>query len=331
MTSPTDRWADGTAGRPAPGSARVHTSPVPTRHTSILLENIERVEPHHVDPLLPALPVHDLHPIFHGCFDWHSAVHSHWSLARIGRADVLHERITPAAVAGEVATLEEGRAFEVPYGLAWLLTLDAEVGQGLRAVLAPLTSLARDRLLRWTARPVDESGLHRQTAFSAWLTLRWARIVGDDALATAIHRLAHRAWGDPAPRTLIGEAGPTDFLSPSLCAAALMVEVVDDPGGWLTRFLPSLTEDLRRVDPAVNPDPTDGHGTHLDGLNLSRAWAGRRISPHAHTREFVRRHADAGLAASGTRHFAGSHWLPTFAVMLLTDLSMPPEGYARHT
>ena len=22
------------------------------------------------------------HPIFHGCFDWHSAVHGHWLLAR---------------------------------------------------------------------------------------------------------------------------------------------------------------------------------------------------------------------------------------------------------
>ena len=24
----------------------------------------------------------DRHPVFHGCFDWHSAVHSHWSLVR---------------------------------------------------------------------------------------------------------------------------------------------------------------------------------------------------------------------------------------------------------
>ena len=25
----------------------------------------------------------DLHPAFYGCFDWHSAVHGHWSLVRL--------------------------------------------------------------------------------------------------------------------------------------------------------------------------------------------------------------------------------------------------------
>jgi hypothetical protein len=27
-------------------------------------------------------PPSALHPVFHGCFDWHSAVHGHWLLAR---------------------------------------------------------------------------------------------------------------------------------------------------------------------------------------------------------------------------------------------------------
>src|SRR5262245_54018221 len=27
----------------------------------------------------------ELHPAFYGCFDWHSAVHSHWLLARLLR------------------------------------------------------------------------------------------------------------------------------------------------------------------------------------------------------------------------------------------------------
>ena len=26
------------------------------------------------------------HPVFHGCIDWHSAVHGHWALLRIARA-----------------------------------------------------------------------------------------------------------------------------------------------------------------------------------------------------------------------------------------------------
>lgn len=302
---------------------------MPERYLPILLENISRTDPHHVDRHLPDRPIGDLHPIFHGCFDWHSAVHSHWSLERIGHTGTLDQRITPTAVAGEVATLAGADGFEVPYGLAWLLTLESEVGPGLRTVLGPLTDLARGRLLDWTSAPVDESGLHRQTAFSAWLTLRWARTNGDTVLAGAVEELAIGAWGTPTPRSLVGEAGPTDFLSPSLCAAALMVEVVEDPAEWLASFLPSLTEDLDHTAPAMNPDPTDGHATHLDGLNLSRAWAANRLALHADMSDFAWRHAQAGLAASTSTHFAGSHWLPTFAVMLLTDLAMPAAGYAR--
>src|SRR6056297_2098838 len=49
------------------------------------LECIETEYPHYVravdspdDFEQPA----EQHPVFYGCFDWHSAVHSHWSLVR---------------------------------------------------------------------------------------------------------------------------------------------------------------------------------------------------------------------------------------------------------
>jgi hypothetical protein len=77
-----------------------------------------------------------LTPAFYGAFDWHSAVHAHWSLARIARLfpgcasaaparAALARSLTTENIAGELAYL--GRAdragFERPYGLAWLLTL----------------------------------------------------------------------------------------------------------------------------------------------------------------------------------------------------------------
>src|SRR5512136_608987 len=57
-----------------------------------------------------------LHPIFYGSFDWHSAVHSHWLLARVLRRfpDIeaapairgwLDQAFTGANVAGELAYL----------------------------------------------------------------------------------------------------------------------------------------------------------------------------------------------------------------------------------
>ena len=71
------------------------------------------------------------------------------------------------------------------------------------------------------------------------------------------------------------EPSGSDFLSPSLCEAALMQQSL--PGAefatWLSGFMPSVGADgdalLRR--PAVL-DETDGKAVHLHGLALSRSW-----------------------------------------------------------
>ncbi len=53
------------------------------------LTNIAREYPNHPQYLLEsdadALPPRVVHPVFFGCFDWHSAVHSHWLLLRLMR------------------------------------------------------------------------------------------------------------------------------------------------------------------------------------------------------------------------------------------------------
>src|SRR3982751_6131841 len=74
-------------------------------------------------------PPRVLTPAFYGCYDWHSAVHGHWLLARLARRfpdapfaakarAALDQSLTPANLAAEVKYIEgEGRAtFERPYG-----------------------------------------------------------------------------------------------------------------------------------------------------------------------------------------------------------------------
>jgi hypothetical protein len=94
-------------------------------------------------------PPRKLTPAFYGCYDWHSAVHGHWLLARLARSypeadfakparDALRQSITRDNIAQEVRYLQaEGRAsFERPYGLAWLLQLSTELsewGNGARS------------------------------------------------------------------------------------------------------------------------------------------------------------------------------------------------------
>jgi hypothetical protein len=59
------------------------------RFAGVALAGIVREYPNHPGHLLthPAdlQPPRRLHPAFYGCYDWHSAVHSHWLLVRLLR------------------------------------------------------------------------------------------------------------------------------------------------------------------------------------------------------------------------------------------------------
>ena len=79
-----------------------------------------------------------LHPAFYGCFDWHSAVHGHWSMVRLLKAfpdieggeramAILQQHITPANVAADLAYFKLNSSWERPYGWAWLLKLMTEL------------------------------------------------------------------------------------------------------------------------------------------------------------------------------------------------------------
>jgi len=282
----------------------------------VIAENLTKIAPHADDDAATL-------PIFGGCYDWHSAVHSHWALMRLRHqiadvTSVLDRRLTIPAAAEELAFLEARPAFEIPYGLAWLLALCAEArGTRWQAALAGLEQLARDRMTAW-ARNLEapvRSGQHGQSAFALALALDWARDHDDDA-AAAFARAAELH----ADRAHVAEPGPHDFLSPSLAAAWLIARVrtPDDFAAWLE--VPALT-------PVHTRDRADGKLVHWDGLNLSRAWmlaAIARALPADDARRpdldaSARAHLTAGLAGLDAMTFAGSHWLPTFAIYALTQ------------
>lgn len=102
--------------------------------------------PNHIMHLLnddgDVLPPRELHPIFYGCFDWHSAVHGYWLLLRCVRlypelpcrneiVALIDEHLTDENVAKELAyfTAPFRASFERPYGYGWLLALAHELKQ----------------------------------------------------------------------------------------------------------------------------------------------------------------------------------------------------------
>ncbi|HEX6550393.1 MAG TPA: DUF2891 family protein, partial [Gammaproteobacteria bacterium] len=68
-----------------------------------------------------------------------------------------------------------------------------------------------------------------------------------------------------------------------------------------------------------------------DGLNLSRAWMLEGIAGALQAQDVRRaallntamRHAEAGVMAIRSERYEGSHWLPSFAVYLLSRRGMP--------
>ena len=322
----------------------------------MVLERVRREYPSQVSHLLAgdadARPPRELTPAFFGSFDWHSAVHGHWCLARLLRCfpharfgaracAVLDAGLTAPNIAAETAYVgAAGReGFERPYGLAWLLQLALELrewtdgpAQPWREALQPLETLAAERLRVWLPRlrwPV-RSGEHGQTAFALGLALDWARGAGDRDLERLIGTRALDFYGDDLEAPLAYEPSGHDFLSPILGEADLMRRLLDARGfgDWLERFLPDLDREAvaRWLTPVVPADRSDGKLAHLDGLNLSRAWMLEGIAarlPRGDTRATpleaaARRHREAGLAAVPAEHDAGCHWLGSFAVYLLT-------------
>jgi hypothetical protein len=330
----------------------------------LALEAIGREYPsqlHHVlQSAADARPPRRLTPAFFGSYDWHSAVHGHWCLARLARCfpqaalvagarAALDRSLCRERIGGEVEYFAgEGReAFERPYGLAWLLQLAAELREwddrdAARwiATLAPLESIAAERMRAWLPSlpwPV-RVGVHAQTAFALGLALDWARVARDRGFAALIVERARAFFGRDFGAPVRYEPSGHDFLSPILGEADLMRRVLerDEYAAWLGRFLPDLdsAEAERWLTPVTSPDPADGQLAHLDGLNLSRAWmlagiaaalpAGEpRIGPLQGAAE---RHRAAGLAALTGEHYAGAHWLGSFAAYLLTGRGLRTTG-----
>ena len=286
----------------------------------------------------------ELHPMFHGSFDWHSCVHAHWMLARLlarfpemPEAAAITARFdaafTPANVEAERAYLARpaSRGFERPYGWAWLLKLHAALaGTRWDAVLAPLAGdfAARFRAHLPRADYPIRSGVHSNTAFALTLAADWA-VVHDPALRDLLRETALRWYG--ADRDCQAwEPSGEDFLSPALTEAVYMAALLPSPdfATWFEGFLPHLAQAAPATlfTPARVADRSDGRIVHLDGLNLSRAWAWRRLAaklPEGDPRAARMRTAAADhLAASLPHldgHYMGAHWLASFALLALEE------------
>jgi hypothetical protein len=297
-----------------------------------------------------------LHPVFYGCFDWHSSVHGHWLLVRLLRtvsADqmptglreeiimALNQSFTAQGTAVEVAYFEaeNRKSYERPYGVAWFLQLTAELRQWQDPqagtwleILRPLEVVIVAQIKSWLPKLAYaiRLGTHNQSMFAFGLILDWAKASGDREMADMVTERSHAFHLEDRNCPLNYEPSGEDFLSPCLMEADLMRRILpqDEFAKWLNGFLPGIPRDGRGDWLAIGivMDPTDGKLVHLDGVNLSRAWnlenIARALPPDDPRRPSLLAassiHAEAGLANVSAEHYEGSHWLASFATYLVT-------------
>lgn len=292
-----------------------------------------------------------LYPAFFGCYDWHSAVHSHWQLVRAVRTvpdaafaaaaiDAIDATLTTDHIATEMRWIASRPNFEMPYGMGWLLALCAELRVWAHpaadrwvTALAPVEAHAEARFAAYctTMTTPVRGGMHGQSAFALALAHDHASAT-DSTLRSSIGDSARAFYLADRDVDVRHEPSAADFLSPALSEADLLRRVLspDDFRGWFDRFAPT---GLHHLEPVAVVDPTDGQLAHWAGLNLSRSWMFDAIAdalPEGHEqRDGLRAaavsHAEAGLAICEHDHGMISHWVPTFAVLQLTR-ALGPVG-----
>lgn len=288
----------------------------------------------------------DLHPIFYGCFDWHSSVHGHWLLAKAlqkfpntplsAKVIALFDaQFTEEKVKQELAFFGTplNQSFERTYGWAWLLKLQAE-----------LMRLEDDKTHKWSEKlkPLADHvvkaymdflpkllypirvGEHTNTAFGLSLALDYARTVNNTDFETALVQRSKDFYLKDAACPLGWEPSGFDFISPCLQEAELMSKVLDKPSfeKWFLAFLPQLFQNDFELSPGIVADRTDGKLVHLDGLNFSRAWCLYHIAAKLPTYKasFIAigdKHMRASMNEVAESDYMGSHWLASFLVYAL--------------
>eukprot|EP00928_Gymnodinium_smaydae_P062517 TRINITY_DN46365_c0_g1_i1.p1 TRINITY_DN46365_c0_g1~~TRINITY_DN46365_c0_g1_i1.p1 ORF type:complete len:402 (+),score=34.62 TRINITY_DN46365_c0_g1_i1:124-1329(+) len=278
------------------------------------------------------------HPAFYGCWDWHSAVHTHFLLVRClkrhkvdksmaaSAMQILQQHLSDDNIAVEVASMErEKHGWECPYGLSWVLRLALELdgwNEELSRALQPLERVAVMRLTSWledTLANPDRSGSHGNCAFALRLIWLHSRKRMDGVPEPLVYAAYHALTGLDTPDPC---APGHPFLSPLLIELQLGLTLCEDLSlDW--HLSQQNVKKLLDLTPQ-NGNPNDIRTCHALGLNFSRAQGLAELavacSDRSASEELLKLAKTHFLASAPYLHsggWMGDHWICTFALLAL--------------
>lgn len=233
-----------------------------------------------------------LSPIFHGCLDWHSAVHAayshHVAYRRTGDENFLtliNDQFAPQGVslvpAEEVYEQAKAPDFpltENPYGFGWFLVLakERELATGEKD-LRPMADFAAEQMTAWFSERLTSGDAYTYITNTAhpnysWSLINldvWARYTNDKDLQRVVHEATEPLFSEliDGQCDLDVELLPnrTGFQSPCLMRLAALAHIWGDKAkSFITKRLPKDLHIATVTQPA---------NCHAGGLNFTRAFA----------------------------------------------------------
>lgn len=292
------------------------------------------------------------HPVFYGCFDWHSAVHGYWSAVTLiknfpeleKREELLQKiqrNLTSENIKVEIAYLntKDNKTFERTYGWAWLLKLqqeldswESEYGKELSQILQPLSDVVADRYVEYLPKLnyAIRVGEHSNTAFGMAFAYDYAVHAQNQALKLVIEERAIEFYLRDADCPISWEPSGYDFLSPCLEEVDIMRRILPaaDFHNWIKEFLPHIENGKLEMEIGKVSDRSDGKLVHIDGLNLSRSWVlyglAAQYPEYNNLTEIADAHITNTLPNLVADDYAGGHWLGSFAIYALQNAKNVP-------
>jgi len=298
------------------------------------------------------VPDYETTRAFYGCYDWHSAVNSAWTLVRILKTfpdlptapairQKLNDHFGASNIAGDLQFFKTAGTFELPYGYAWLLRLQYELrswsdSDAVRwaANIQPMATYMADRMTKYLKelqQPV-RTGVHPNTAMAMDNALGYARAF-DPALEAEIRASAERLFKRDVHCNTAVEPGPSDFASPCLMEAAIMGQLMDRESflPWLDEFLPPLySAEFRPLTRGLGPEFVKNPAaiaskSHIVGLAFVRATSMGELANALPTtdprvpvlRRLAALQAATGFPLMGAVGYDGSHYYASWATTYL--------------
>lgn len=297
--------------------------------------------------------------LFHGCFDWHSAVHGYWALFRMDNCgsgryhDKVRDislRFTYDKVSSVISELKESPQFELPYGRAWLLKLIVEYEIWVKKYQINLPKIWRelgettaDSLFQYyqgdglIRSPNILSNQYNNDCFSVVQLFNYYQHTNNQNKKAALGDYVCKFFVEEAPTiNLELDKEPRAFFSPFWSWIYLLAKTQPDEKFLKLVKVSNISEDSLQPLP---PQEISQRQVHHLGINWSRAWAikslARRLQDSNFNAEKIvesyKAHIEQGLEIhkkfakehpvidEKEAYYSYYHWVPQFAIYAITD------------